>query len=313
VHQDDPDHNTNTDTESTIPTDLESFSSRRSSVSSMTSAGTQELIDLLLNHDNLHPLYEEATKRVNAEKFERHLRRFLRAYGDHLKNEAQNEVQIRASDFVRQYAWRAAREIKLAMLKTMESRMYQASSQQAKGRERLNLWLSSTQKSQATNKEDLSVDSESDNSDEGDTLRDDSRLQALGEVRDFLTSAQAFTTLYQSLRSWLKLADRDVAGENRPLEVQAGEITQQLMHNEDMPTNYEDKMTIWSSWWLWLMSIYSPPQAGFQRISYICVSTLYTLYITRGFNVLLGLWGTFISRCQRAVVRWTRKIPAEAR
>lgn len=268
-------------TEPLSPTEFESVFSDYSTVSSATSTGildssaTWELTELLLNHDILHPLYKVAVGKFNAGKFERHLLGFLRAYGDGLKAEARNEAQIRASIFVRQSVRRTAREIKLAMLKPMESQMDRSSGQQDGRRERLNFWLESAQILQATNTGDS--DSEPEKSDDGDMLMDDNRLNSLSEVKIFLTSSRAFITLCQSMRSWLRMQERDVTAEMRSLVAPAGETTQ-LINNEGDLMDVVD-MTVWSSCWLWVMTLCRPPPAGFIRISYTCVRNLYALNI----------------------------------
>ncbi|QKX54876.1 uncharacterized protein TRUGW13939_01966 [Talaromyces rugulosus] len=67
-----------------------------------------------------------------------------------------------------------------------------------------------------------------------------------------------------------------VAAKSELLEEQRGD-TNQVSHQrdnpaEEIPSDYmkPDKVTIWSSWWLWLMGICFPPPTSYRRISYIC-------------------------------------------
>jgi hypothetical protein len=86
ARQDETSYHTEADTESLSPTDLESVFLDYLTISSITLIGiletsaTWELIKLLLNYKILHPLYELAIRKAIVEKFERHLRGFLRAY-----------------------------------------------------------------------------------------------------------------------------------------------------------------------------------------------------------------------------------------
>jgi hypothetical protein len=73
----------------------------------------------------------------------------------------------------------------------------------------------------------------------------ENRLKSLNEVKNFLTSSQAFTTLCQSLRSWPRMQERDVTAEMKPPVAPAGETTQS-MHSDENITDIVDDMTMWS-------------------------------------------------------------------
>jgi Tetratricopeptide repeat len=101
-----------------------------------------------------------------------------------------------------------------------------------------------------------------------------------------------------TLEKWKKMSDRFQISETDDSDIAPSDVgnTDSFMEELSMDHVEADRMTVSSSW-LWLMSIYSPPPAGYQRISYICVSPLLLLTSHNRFNGFLGLWRTFLSRC----------------
>jgi len=82
---------------------------------SATQVLVEDLFDLLRGHHELFPLYKKAVKRVSERKFENHIYGFLRAYGEDLRSEAQNQVQVQAAVFVR----RSARQVACRITREM--------------------------------------------------------------------------------------------------------------------------------------------------------------------------------------------------
>ena len=76
-------------------------------------------------------------------------------------------------------------------------------------------------------------------------------------------------------RMQLMSEDLEIVSRKEQIEMEPNELGLLPQTEESLPNDAE-RVNSWSSLWLWLMSVYSPPQSGFQRISYICVSTLFT-------------------------------------
>lgn len=85
--------------------------SSKSSVVGPTGAG-ERLVALLLDDNHLSLLYQEAIKRVSANKFERNFLRILNKFASELRNEAENPHQRSIAKFVRYRARNSAHIIR---------------------------------------------------------------------------------------------------------------------------------------------------------------------------------------------------------
>lgn len=228
-------------------TDLESLFSSRSSLTSQTHVslneqqldGTILLTDFLFRNEDLNELYNLASTKVTASKLRIHLRGFFQRYGKDLEQEATNETEKLAAWFVRKYAGYVANEIKEALQKEKALKRPGITlplepteiNKQSVGR-----WLASTSEderhqklgtretarpqfhpevTEASRRED-DEDSYGDSGGEEEEPRsgtDDLRTsyQVLGEVKQFLISAEAFQTLKNALRKWLKSSETNDA------------------------------------------------------------------------------------------------------
>ncbi|KAJ5367345.1 hypothetical protein N7541_001286 [Penicillium brevicompactum] len=98
-------------------TDLESILSEGSHMSSQSSQSQLgsilifEFVNLLLGDNDLGRLYPKAISKLGLAKFQRNFTRFLKRYGKDLTNEASNERQRQAGQFVCQVARRTAAQV----------------------------------------------------------------------------------------------------------------------------------------------------------------------------------------------------------
>lgn len=84
-----------------IFSDNDSIASSQSSMSELHFSALSQLVDLLLHHNELRPLYTLAISKFAPEKFQRNFRRLLLHYGRNLQKEASTPLEMQAAQFVR--------------------------------------------------------------------------------------------------------------------------------------------------------------------------------------------------------------------
>lgn len=216
------------------PSDVESIFSEDSVASSHSStsefrfSALSELIDLLLHHNDLKPLYTAAISKVGPDKFERNFKRFLKQYGCSLQHEASNQLELQAAKFVRISARQIAAEINLFL--TRDIRKWSREVDEQSDAARLNEWLKSLKSQDLENLSDAS------DSDESEILEDTS-FNAIENMKSFMVSGQAFSDLCKTFRLWLKLGEDQKEG---PEDAQK-RITQETfnLRNDSVLTKLE--------------------------------------------------------------------------
>jgi len=194
---------------STDKSDVESILSEGYSVASSQSSvpmainvsAIDELKILLLTNEGLRPLYGVAISKVGPERFHRNFRRFLLRYGRALRAEATTSLETQAARFIRSAALRVSIEIKESILNNEDTENKDAGNTREKhGAKALSAYLK-----QIKDVDDSSPDDWSDH----DHDLEDSSLQTLSNVGNFLVSSTAFSNLCSSLRVWLNLEGED--------------------------------------------------------------------------------------------------------
>lgn len=189
-----------------------SFPSSLSSHNDASSAAVLQLAQLLLNDDQLALLCGIAISRLGVWRFERNLRWLLIYFGKSLTKEAFNELYRQAAQFVQSHATVVAAKT-IELLKNGDHFGVAESSKSAQ----VNEWLAVLTNDHTTlqhmdvadlNNGDVGS-TESEYGDSGDLQA--YSLRTLDNVKDFMISAEAFTELRQSLRTWLRL-DREDKG-----------------------------------------------------------------------------------------------------
>lgn len=198
-----------------------STASVQSSISSpadLVSLATPEWARLLLNDEGLGRLYPIAISKVGPSRFPRNLARFLKNYSRNLEAEASNEVQIRAVHFARHSANRAAVEVTKALMSDHDAATKWKFALDLTLLGQIDQWLE-LQDTVGKN-DDANCMAEAEHDDErlpGNMQTspehaddDEPRFQNFEEVKEFMISAGAFTTLRQELQSWLKVGEMEV-------------------------------------------------------------------------------------------------------
>ena len=189
-------------------TDIESLLSEGSHLSSQSSQGQLgsiliiEFAILLLCDNDLNQMYPRAIFKLGLAKFQRNFTRFLKRYGKDLINEASNELQRQAGQFVYQVARRTAAQVG----KTLGQGGGKLPVEQLPTLSGSNLavvdaWLNShEQHDPKLGGEAFVVDSESSESED----ENQTSLETLDEVKEFMVSTKAFSTLRQDFLDWLE-------------------------------------------------------------------------------------------------------------
>ena len=168
---------------------------------SLNLTALDELVDLLLNHVILRPLYEAAIKKVTADKFQTQLHGFFRDYGDRLQQEAETPSQNIVSSFVRRSAKMTATKITLSMQDPSKLFLdFTSLRDEALRIERLNAYLKSLESSSGTVNDPGVIKRQPDQSEEPE----DEEPQNLDGVKSFLTSTTAFEVLCRSMEDWVR-------------------------------------------------------------------------------------------------------------
>lgn len=281
-------HNTEDDTDSSVvghQTDVESIfsvettSTWQSSQSEVTSTAIHELARLLLNDDHLMGLYITAISKVGFDKFQRNFSRMLERYGSRLDREASNEIQREAAHFVRSSRRQTAIEVRIYLMEnnpelSIQTKLEAAPSELA----RVNEWIVSS--SGGRMDQDAGGDESSMDSDHSDS--DSTMLSSLERVKGFLVSTQAFLDLRLDFQQWLeskRRAGHEVYSEKEEAHYPDTEVPLSPNWNDEIRSDAHrrtDAVSQWYTppWWFRLLAIYPPPEAGYQRITYLCVSYL---------------------------------------
>ena len=155
--------------------------SSKSSVGGPTGAG-ERLVELLLSDDHLSVLYQEALKRVTADKFERNLRRILKRFAIDLRREAENPEQMSIAHFMRSQVRNSAHAIRNSCC--------------SPGKIRDGITPKFKMIHEPVNMEP----DDSDDDDYGPEPEDDTDLQ---QSEDFIITSQAFINLRHNLTSFI--------------------------------------------------------------------------------------------------------------
>ena len=217
----------------------ESLLSSQSSQNEIFSIAVSEFAYLLLNDDELMLLYPTAISKIGLERLQRNFARFLKTYSRSLQREASNEVQRQAAKFARKSARQTAAEI---------GRILRQGDDEVLGARKVDLEVSKTaqvsawlelqkgdreqQHSQIYTRGDINTieknrkqqhfethsiadaDTTDDyeSSDGSDSIGSDSyehnSLRTIDEVKEFMISARAWSSLRQEFRAWLKVDKR---------------------------------------------------------------------------------------------------------
>lgn len=211
-------------TESVVmDSDIESIFSAFSAPSSQTSFNevTQgaivELVQLLLGNEDLKGLYPSALSLVGPQRFRRNFPRLLKMYGQRLHQEARNEPQRQAAQFIRRSRHQAvammARKLEQGDGISWSQRLdsFGSTARQA----RVNEWLDQSgadegQINTPLAATDTALKNEQDEFESSDSENEgESSLPSLNEVKEFMISADAFLILCREFRVWLKLDKED--------------------------------------------------------------------------------------------------------
>ncbi|KAJ5347797.1 uncharacterized protein N7506_001050 [Penicillium brevicompactum] len=193
-------------------TDLESILSEGSHLSSQSSQSQLgsililEFANLLLSDNDLGRLYPKAISKLGLAKFQRNFTRFLKRYGKDLTNEASNERQRQAGQFVCQVARRTAAQVGKTLgqggdkLPVEQLPLLSGSSLAV-----VDAWLNSHEQHDPNlGREAFVDDSESSESED----ENQTSLETLEEVKEFMVSTKAFSTLRQDFLEWLETGKR---------------------------------------------------------------------------------------------------------
>lgn len=208
-----------------------SLPSSVSSLADLVSIAIPEWVRLLLDDRVMGELFPIALSKVGPERFVRNLTRFLKSYSQNLKAEVSSEVQRQAPYFVHQSADRTATEVKRALLLTQIAPTPWSQVEDFEKAEQIDQWLASQRAVEENAEADSNESADASTSLELDDS-DEPQLQNLREVKEFMVSAAAFSTLRREFRSWLKLDQTEVeeeeksSGQSEELEAsnQAGEV-----------------------------------------------------------------------------------------
>ena len=213
--------------------------SSQSSQSEISSIAVSEFAYLLLNDDELMRLYTTAISKIGLERLQRNFARFLKRYSQSLEREASNEVQRQAANFVRISARQTAarlgwilrqgdgeiiraREMDLDVSKTaqvnewLELQKWDRKQQQSEIHSRREIdTMDSDRKQQQFEThagEDADTMDDYELSDGSDSVESDNYeqnpLRTIDEVKEFMMSARAWSSLRQEFRAWLKVDGR---------------------------------------------------------------------------------------------------------
>jgi hypothetical protein len=219
------DDNVSCDIESIFST--ESIPSSQSSLGETFSSALAEFTNLLLFDDELMLLYPTAILKLGPDKFQRNFARFLKRYGQRLGSEASDELQRRAAHFVRVSARRTATEMGRILRQEGQELLgeFRLESELSKAAQ-LNAWLESQKgvrqqqyskvsfgaAAETIDEYGLSGDNDSDDSDKSEQ----NPFHTIDEVKEFMVSARAMSSLREEFRIWLKADRRN--GSKRPTE-----------------------------------------------------------------------------------------------
>lgn len=206
--------------------DIESIFSSGSTTSTRSSAHASEFVDaaislsirLLLEDTGLKALYPTAITKVGISRFQRNFDRMLKSFGNRLRAKAINEPQRQAALFLRN----SRREITAGIREEIAPgsgvlRIQAMSDSDARAR-LINKWL----ESQNMNPEDpghfgpgtgrqsqtlgeIGQLGGHDGLDESDSDDEESQLASLEEVKLFLASSEALSSLRSDFRAWLRV------------------------------------------------------------------------------------------------------------
>ncbi|KAE8442247.1 hypothetical protein EG329_003718 [Mollisiaceae sp. DMI_Dod_QoI] len=157
--------------------------------SSMSSIGgpqeaNERFILLLLGDEDILSLCEQAVQTILPERFERNLRRLLKAFAAELKKEAQNPMQRQAANFVRFRARNSAHRIRNSLDKNKHPQITSYSIPLA----------SITRHAEGEPEEE---------SDESDGVESEDEPDDLDNLEQFIKTSNAMATLRRSLRAFI--------------------------------------------------------------------------------------------------------------
>ncbi|CAG7932945.1 unnamed protein product [Penicillium olsonii] len=222
---------TEDDSKSTMSyqTDVESILSVGSQVSSQSSQGglgpmlIPEFAHLLLKDNGLKLLYPTAISNLGVGKFQRNFTRFLKRYGKGLQSEASNERQRQAGQFVCLFARRTtARMSEWLRQDKGEGSLGQMPRSSLSNLAKVDDWLNLLDEHDSDLRlHSIPHDSESSESEDEKQIS----LETLEEVKGFMVSTRAFSTLRQEFQDWLETSkrhgDKDMTKSKEPaLEAQ---------------------------------------------------------------------------------------------
>ncbi|KAK1486538.1 hypothetical protein CABS01_13166 [Colletotrichum abscissum] len=254
------------------PEDIQSQDGTNSSRWEVRKAAASYLAEMLTDDATLRPLYEEASKRLDDERFSRNHGRLLKRYYLSLRSQAANRKHSVAVNFLRPRSNRT-----LVSRKVLEST----------GRERVHLTLPQHDERNLTLERflnsvevgpdaitaevemPLDIDEEQESSVDGDD-QDGLDLVDLENARSYFTSGTSLTQFKAEFRDFLHLprmaveeAQTQTQGQTDPEPGRGGNAkSHEWFYSVGF---WQSKLTSW------LYDTFYPPKSGYQRVRYICV------------------------------------------
>ncbi|KAK0371040.1 hypothetical protein CLIM01_11618 [Colletotrichum limetticola] len=253
------------------PEDIQSQDGTNSSRWEVRKAAASYLAEMLTGDATLRPLYEEASKRLDDERFSRNHGRLLKRYYLSLRSQAANRKHSVAVNFLRPRSNRT-----LVSRKILEST----------GRERVHLTLPQHDERNLTLERflnsvevgpdaitaevemPLDIDEEQESSVDGDD-QDGLDLVDLENARSYFTSGTSLTQFKAEFRDFLHLprmvveeAQTQTQGQTDPEPGRGGNAeSHEWFYSVGF---WQSKLTSW------LYDTVYPPKSGYQRVRYIC-------------------------------------------
>ncbi|KAG4428249.1 hypothetical protein IFR05_016268 [Cadophora sp. M221] len=219
-------------------------SASTASLNPVQTAGIREVSQALLSQEILKALYNTAIRNIGRRKARAHIRGFLKEYGRNLLKETSNRsLEIQAAKFVQELAGRIADEISWSIA-GFEEEIWSQKPDLAK--KDLDNWLSSLQPQSVNAKKELrSLDPEAaadrmleEEYDSDEELDSDLQFPSIDKVKGFLLNSEAFGTLVEAMRTWLKV-DGSQSGDVEKPEPGKSDVLGQSVGNIVVHTNTE--------------------------------------------------------------------------
>ncbi|KXH51058.1 hypothetical protein CNYM01_10971 [Colletotrichum nymphaeae SA-01] len=253
------------------PEDIQSQDGTNSTHWEVRKAAASYLAEMLSGDATLRPLYEEASKRLDDERFSRNHGRLLKRYYLSLRSQAANRKQSVAVNFLRPRSNRTLISRKI-LESTGRERVYLTLPQHDERNLTLERFLNSVEVGPdaitAEAEMPLDIDEEQESSVDGDD-QDRLDLVDLKNARSYFTSGTSLAQFKAEFRDFLHLP-RMVVEEART-QTQRQTDTEPGRGGNAKSYEWFYSVGFWQSKLTsWLYDAVYPPKSGYQRVRYIC-------------------------------------------